>query len=256
MLRRKNRSDGLETDPARSTVLMVALVVVALPSLLIVWWGASKIFDSTSTTHYQAAKPVQRVVLDTGDMNVQIRESAVTAVTIDTKSTYFLDKPDVKEQVDSGALLVKADCGSGWTLTACDTDMTVVVPKGVSVSLDGGQGDVSMFDLTGKVAVKAGSGDVSGLGLDAADVLALTSTGDVSLDMAQAPVSLDVSTDSGDIDVVVPSTTYAVDLKSENGDAELSGLTNDASSVRSIRTVSDVGDVTVSGRSIAATAAS
>src|SRR5262249_36615005 len=141
-----------------------------------------------------------------------------------------------------------ADCGSGWTMKACDTSMTVVVPRGTSVSLAGGNGDVSLYDLTGKVAVKSDSGDISGRDLLGRDVFATTSNGDVSLDLARAPASLDVVTVTGDIDVVVPKAHYAVDLKSDEGDAELTGVTNDASSGRSIRTVSEVGDVSISGR--------
>jgi DUF4097 and DUF4098 domain-containing protein YvlB len=224
---------------------------LALPTLGVAWWGASKLFDSTSTTHYTASQPVQRVVLDTGDLNVEVREAAVATVTVDTHGTYFLDEPDVNQKIENGALMVKADCGSAWTMTSCDTDMTVTVPHGVAVSLDGGQGDIELFDLTGKLAVKSGSGDVSGLGLNTADVLALTSTGDVSLDMALAPLSLDVSSGSGVIVVIVPSSGYAVDLKSENGDAEFTGLKNDASSHHSIRTVSETGDISLSGREAA-----
>ena len=62
------------------------------------------------------------------------------------------------------------------------------------------------------------------------------------------PIRLDVSTESGDIDVVVPRARYAIDLKSDTGEAEMTGIVNDNASLRSIRTVSDVGDVTLAGR--------
>jgi hypothetical protein len=237
------------TDASRPTVLLVAAVLFGLPLLFLGWWGASKAFDSTTTTHYEASSTVQRVVLDTGDVNVEIREASVPAITVDTKSTYFIDKPDVQKRIDGTALMVKADCGSDWTMTSCDTDMTVTVPHGVSVSLDGSQGDISLYDLTGKIAVRSGSGDVSGIGLLGNDVLALSTTGDVSLDLTKEPQRLDVSTDTGDIDVVVPSARYAVDEKSETGDAALSGIVNDGSSERTIRSVSNTGDISIAGRS-------
>jgi DUF4097 and DUF4098 domain-containing protein YvlB len=113
------------------------------------------------------------------------------------------------------------------------------------------KGDVRLVGLTGKLAVKSGSGDVIGSGLLGGDVLAVSETGDVDLDLAAAPARLDVSTDTGDIDVIVPTGGYAVDVKSETGDASLSGVRNDASADRTIRGVSDAGDIAISGRQAA-----
>jgi DUF4097 and DUF4098 domain-containing protein YvlB len=245
------RPSGSAGGPSVSVLAMIGVVLFAIPALFFAWWGASKLFDSTTKSHYEATSPVERVVLDTGDVNVEIREAAVDTVTVDTNGTYFLDEPDVDEVIEDGALKIKADCGSIWTTFNCDTDLTVLVPKGVSVSLDGGQGDVRLVGLTGKLAVKSGSGDVIGSGLLGGDVLAVSGTGDVDLDLASAPTRLDVSTDTGDIDVIVPNGGYAVDLKSETGDSTLSGVRNDSSSDRTIRGVSDAGDIAISGRQAA-----
>jgi hypothetical protein len=245
----KLRTTTPDGGPAsRRTVLFAVAFLFGLPLVFVGWWGASKIFDSTSTSHYEASPSVQRVVLDTGDVNVAIREAAVPAVTIDTTSTYFIDEPSITHVLDGTALKVKADCGSSWTISTCDTDMTILVPHGVDVSLDGGAGDVDMFDLTGTIAIKSDAGDVSGLGLLGGDVLAMSTTGDVSLDLARSPQRLDVSTSTGDIDLVVPSADYAVDVKSDAGDTNVSGITDDGSSTRSIRSVSDVGDISIAGR--------
>lgn len=228
-------------------LLIPAVVLLTLPLLLLSWWGVTKLFDSTATSHYQAPTAVNRIVLDTGDVDVDVKQEDVSSVGIDTKSTYFIDKPTVEHQVDGTALQVKADCGSAWTHASCDTDMTVTVPRGVAVTLDGGSGHVVLDGLTGALAIKSGTGDVDGNALLSTDILALSGNGNVDLDLAASPTRLDVSTDNGDIDVVVPTSSYAVQMKSDNGDEALSGITNEADAKRVIRGVSSNGDISIAG---------
>jgi len=236
-----------ESRTARMPIMVLGLVVLlSLPILVLGWWGASKAFGSTSTSHYEASDSVQRVLLDAGDATVVVREAAVDRVSVDRQSDWFLSEPSLSHSVEDGALRLKLDCGTTWTMTSCDTDLTVTVPKGVGVSVDGGLGDVSLIGLSGDAAVKSETGDVSGIGLRDKKLIALTSEGDVALKLAAEPKSLDLSTDSGDIDVAVPSARYAVEAKSDSGDTELSGLKSDAASDRTIRAVSDVGDVSIS----------
>jgi DUF4097 and DUF4098 domain-containing protein YvlB len=236
-------------DAARPTLLTVVVIILAIPLLVFGWWGVSKLFDSTSTTHYSADTAVDRVQLDTGDVAVKVRQADVGTVSIDTKGTYFIDKPSVSHTVDGKALEVRADCGNSWTTLSCDTTMTVTVPRGVDVSLDGGSGDVDLDGLSGQIAVKSDTGDVSGSGLVSSDILALSASGDIDLNLAQTPRRLDTSTDNGDIDLAVPRAHYALDARSDEGDTTISGITKDASSTHTIRSVSTVGDISIAGRS-------
>jgi hypothetical protein len=231
----------------RRPLVLTLTVALALPAVVLAWWGASEIFDSTASSHYRSTQPVSRVLLDTGDVDVAVRQADVHTVSADLSGSYFIDAPDMSEASDNGTLTITSDCGGDWTMSNCDAHLSVVVPRDVSVSLDGGTGDVELVDLSGKVAVKSKTGDVTGVGLRASDLVALTTAGDVNLALTGSPSSVEVSTSSGDIDVVVPSARYAVDLKSDSGDASLSGVTNDGSSSRSIRTVSDSGDISVAG---------
>src|SRR5262249_45282917 len=84
-------------------------------------------------------------------------------------------------------------------------------------SLSGGadidvkSGDVVASSLAGRVTLSTLSGDVSGSDLTATDISARSLSGDVDVDVASVPSSVNASTYSGDVTIAVPrsDTGYA-----------------------------------------------
>jgi hypothetical protein len=80
-------------------------------------------------------------------------------------------------------------------------------------------GAVDLERLTSTVAARTSNGAVSGTGLLSSDLDVSTSNGRVSLEFAQAPSSVRVTTSNGEIDVTLPedSPPYAVSTSTSNG---------------------------------------
>jgi DUF4097 and DUF4098 domain-containing protein YvlB len=113
------------------------------------------------------------------------------------------------------------------------------------VELQTGSGDINTRGLSGETRMHTGSGDVTAEGLGPRNVVAETSSGDVSLDFQLGPNDVTASTASGDVDIAVPrGGTYYV--KSDPGSGEQNiAVKTDPDATSTIRASTSSGDVTV-----------
>jgi len=156
------------------------------------------------------------------------------------------DMPTPREEWSGSTLNLDADCGGllGW----CSVDYVVTVPGTTEVTVDNGSGDVILSGALGAVTLTTGSGDVESSGLQATSVTGKVGSGDIDLDLASAPVSIDLRTGSGDVTVRVPQrSTYFVSTDSGSGSTDVTIATDPGDPDRmSLRTGS--GDIDVSYR--------
>ncbi|CAO5187700.1 hypothetical protein FAIPA1_680006 [Frankia sp. AiPs1] len=153
------------------------------------------------------------------------------------------------------------------TYPLCATDYYLSVPAGrrVTVSTSGGSvtatgfdgslhlrssaGDLTVTSARGDVDATTTAGDVRIFDARARSVRASTNSGDVRVDAAVAPDSVDAHSSAGDVQVLLPSGAppYAADVSTQEGDRQVS-IRSDPGASRHLRATTSSGDVTVGYR--------
>ncbi|HEY6892102.1 MAG TPA: DUF4097 family beta strand repeat-containing protein [Solirubrobacter sp.] len=152
---------------------------------------------------------------------------------------------DTPVEVHSGSGDLMASGLSGRV--SLETGSGDVSATGLSgpVDLQTGSGDINARGLSGQTQMHTGSGDVTAQGLGPRNVIAETSSGDVSLDFQVGPNDVMASTASGDVDITVPrGGTYHVNADPGSGDQQIDVKT-DPGADRGITASTSSGDVTV-----------
>jgi hypothetical protein len=223
----------------RLTVNAGAADIVVLPEL---GGGGTATIDSTAKGSFHA--PVLRAVKTGGEVRMDgncpyisfgpCRARIVIRVPAATELDVHSGSGDVTATGMTGR--VKLSTGSG--------DVNADGLRG-DAELRTGSGDVNARAVDGTARLRTGSGDINAEDLGAGNVLADTSSGDVTLDFRGAPLVVDASTASGDVDVMVPrDDAYRVDADPGSGDEQIAVKT-DPKATRVVRARTSSGDVTV-----------
>lgn len=227
-------------------------------------------------------EPIVGVVADVGAGDLVVTGTAVDGAEVFMGLEWTGQEPDVTAEVVDGVLYLTVECRKGQLV--CRVDSELIVPEGAWLSLltgagdldikgtaadiaartgagnvgltavlgdieaETGSGDISMSDVAGVAVVGTGSGQVYGRQLDVAALDISTGSGDIDVEIEQAPGAVDISTGSGDVELVVPSGAYAVDISTGAGDVDVSGVTQQASADQRIEIDTGSGDVWVRGR--------
>jgi hypothetical protein len=248
-------------------------VLLALLTACIVVDAQTEREDFTETEDFS------RVEIDVGQGDVAVSgcEQAEASGTLTTR--FGKTPPTTAHYVDDGVLHVTATCED--MELACAIELALDVPRGVDVVVVGGSGDVTVEGVDGDVDVEAGSGDVrvadaggrvtaetgsgdlvvtdpagdvdasvgSGdidvTGSNAFTVAASAGSGDVRVQQLCPFTRVDAETGSGDIVLAVPAGAYDLDARSDSGDVDVLGVSDDATAGSAIRAVSGSGDVVV-----------
>jgi hypothetical protein len=139
-------------------------------------------------------------------------------------------------------------------------DLEVDVPKPMQVDeIESGDGDVSIRDVSGDVAVESDDGDVAATGVSG-DLSVETDDGDVAIDRTSGVVTAhsddgdvtisdpgavrDLSVDDGNVVAVVPAVDGRASIRADDGDVTVKlGDSVDAT----VRATVDDGEITVAG---------
>jgi len=206
---------------------------------------------------------VHRVVIDAGAGDVEVVRADVASTEVDRTMRYSGEAPTMTANVRDGVLTLRVQCRP--LQRQCSVDHIVRLPDDASVVVDVGAGDVYVRDLAGKVDVDTGSGDVElvdivgsvvattgsgsvdGDGLVSKDVVVDTGSGDVTLDLLEAPSEVDIDTGSGDVRLDLPGGRYALSTDTGSGDVRVNGITADRASGRRLNVDTGSGDVVIKG---------
>ena len=229
--------------------------------------GARMTYDDT-----EKAK-ITDVVVTGGGGDVLIRTAAVTETSI-KRVIRRSSNPDESYRLSGSTLTIDTSCGHN-----CSVSYEIVAPTGVAVRGELGSGDISLDGVgatdvqvrsgdlvinnaTGPVQADSSSGDVT-ITVATAAVTADARSGDVRVMNVAGPVTAKVASgdldiklttansvtaeaNSGDVTVTVPRGSYQVRTDTGSGDADVHGVTNDASSKNVLDVKASSGDVTVS----------
>ncbi len=181
--------------------------------------------DSASSS-VRFDQPIDRLVLDVANGDVEIVGSDDTVVTVEITTHGGIQTPSHHEFVHDGVLTVDADCGSTSISPTCSIEYVVRTPRGVDIVARGSGTDYDLRDLTGDVD----------MALDG---------GDVDMQFAGPPTRVRARTDGGDIDISVPAATAHRVVASSDGGSTRVDIATDPDSPYVIDAHANGGDVTI-----------
>ena len=242
--------------------------------------------DNVEQADFVVTDPVNRVVVSVDSGRVEILAGSGVSVEVERTLSFGDERPRVEHGLTNGVLEIEADCpGSLFTLgDPCSVDHIVRVPAFVDVEIDlgagtvrvsglesvvladTGSGSIELVDLGGRVTaetgsggivlerisatveISTGSGSIRGTDLTSLQMTARTGSGSINLDFGVAPDRVELETGSGSVTAVVPAGSYRLDLNTNSGSTTSAGITEDASSPRTIRATTGSGSIRVTGK--------
>jgi hypothetical protein len=259
-----NRPTSSGADPGLRTPLRILVIGIAL--LAVAWCALTlaSLLARGSGVADGSYSGVQTLEIDTGFESVDVVGSPdATKVTLERTYHWSLSRPAVGADQRGGVLRISSSCPFAVGI-GCTGKVRLVVPAGLTVRSDTGDGRLTLRDLTGALTVTSSDGDVDaeGLtgdlsvevkdgsvearGLRSANVRARSADGDVLLSFVTPPSSVTGTSKDGSITVEVPrdSTAYDVSLSVQDGSQRVDVPTASGSSHR-IRMSAADGSLTV-----------
>lgn len=205
--------------------------------------GLSSLVGPTNqdTATYEVTDKVTALRVEPGSGDAVITEYDGTAVRVTETLHWRTAKPEAEHVVEGGAVRLSYTCHDS---VSCSVDYKVQVPKGLTVDVDSGSGDVTLRSLTGPAKLVLGSGDVTGTGLTGKRLTAELGSGNLDLTYAAAPDEARLQAGSGDIVLRVPDGSYAVRTDMGSGDETVS-VKRDGAAPHKMTITSGSGDVKV-----------
>ncbi|MEU0403343.1 DUF4097 family beta strand repeat-containing protein [Streptomyces sp. NPDC006197] len=204
------------------------------------------------------------LTVDSDDSELVITPADVDDVRVERQVdgwVFMGSGPEASWKLVDGRLTLRVECDA--VAAGCGAVHRIQVPRGVAVTVEDGNGDVTAEGFTTPLKVRSDDGDVrvrkasGALDLGSQDgdvsvedpvrspsVAVRSDDGDVRITLAAVPRDVDVATKDGDVTVAVPKAEYEATGASDDGDVHVDVPLRDGSGhVVSLR--SDDGDVTV-----------
>ena len=216
----------------------VALTALALMPLSACFGGST-----TDDLSYQIDESLTALVIDARAASVAIAIGD-GPVTVTEEHRYSKTKPTTAHRVD-GQTLRLTESGCGDDDARCDVGYTIRMPKAMSADITAQAGAVKVDGLAGDVHVITQAGAVEGHALASDEVTVKTEAGATSLEFAEAPTLVRITTSVGAVELGVPGTTaYAVDVQTSVGASSVD-VDQDPASAHRIEVHTDTGAVEI-----------
>jgi Putative adhesin len=212
--------------------------------------GCAKAGDDTTPDHRRFALPGRTLAVSARQTALEIQPADVKDVEV---TRWFSGwsvlgaSPKAHWSMKGDRLSLDIDCGPA-VAQDCAARHRVLVPRGVAVTVDGGDGKVTasgfatpleldadngsvvIHDVSGALTLSSDNGSVRGTGLRSPRVSASTNNGTVRLDFAAVPDRVETHCDNGATTLRVPGTgRYDLDVHSDNGSRHLELPDHDSS---------------------------
>jgi hypothetical protein len=247
----------MSTERRYGIAISVALILGGI------YWALTGLTEGTKTSQDSYPIDGDSLTVKGGSAEVEIRPGDGDEVKVDRQFERNVFGSDPKEKYDDGRLELNGG-GCGLLSFGCDTKYVLTVPKDVKLTVESSSGDIKVSalpngadlktssgsiearDVAGRLWMESSSGDLEAHSLTATSVSTHSSSGDVELEFAAPPQSVEAEASSGDIAIRVPSgdEAYKVDTETSSGD-ESANVKNDPAATRTIRAEASSGDVTV-----------
>ena len=161
---------------------------------------------------------------------------------------------------DGDRLVLRMKCSG--VVADCSARHRIVVPRGVAVKVEDGDGRVSakgftealsirtadgavrVSDSSGALDLRSGDGSIRAVGVDARRVRARTDDGSVQLELGAVPDLVDSRSGDGSVSIVLPRAVYRVTAGSGDGSVHVD-VPRDGSSSHRVSAHTDDGKITV-----------
>lgn len=205
--------------------------------------------DLRTETSTQAHPAITRLVIDSDAGDLQLRSGPDGAAEVTRVLRWTGEaRPEVTEEVDADTLRVTARCPDRLDGEQCSVDFRVTLPAAAAVEATVGAGDVTVRDLGGAQRLTSSAGKVAATGLRAAEARVETSAGDVDVEFATAPRTVEAQSSAGDVRVALPAgDAYRVDADTGAGDVTVD-VAQDPAAGRTVTARTSAGDVTIEPR--------
>lgn len=238
-------------------------VIVAATLLGLLW-----VVRATEITSTSFDQPIDHIEIDAAAGNIVLEGNSSGHVRLHSRTSDGIVNPaEVTHDVDGDQLRISTRCrGSGFLPSVgCRADITVTVPRGVSVNvlssgsiearelstsatLESSSGRIDVVDHVGLLEVRSRAGDIVVTNLTADEAQVRSRAGSVRVDAAVPLRSLDAESSTDAVTVILPSgQAYDVEAKSRTASSEVDALTR-PSSIYKVRAFSTEGQVTVTTR--------
>jgi hypothetical protein len=200
-----------------------------------------------------------------GTGSVDIRPGTGPGVNIHRTVHYFKPfrpRPGATHRIDGTVLYLDTNQRTSFP---CFVAVDYVVGAPASVRVSGGlssgslrltgasavdvttsSGSIALTGTTGEVTAKSSSGSITGLEMRSPRIVATTSSGRVTLDLAQ-PADVNAQTTSGSIKLAVPDSRYRINTKASTGRTRVH-LPNDPTGPNQLDVRTTSGAITVTQR--------
>jgi hypothetical protein len=214
----------LHSTPGRITA-----AAVGIPLLLAgIGEGAFSVTSALSRTSEKHAASYAwhggslKISNDNGDLTVR-RSTSATTVSVSYTEHYGLKKPKVTGALTAAGVELSAKCPTTFYDSYCSVNYTVLVPSGVPLVLNTGDGAISLDGLDAAITVHSGDGSLHGTDLRSSEVNADSGDGAVSLQWATAPEHVKVSAGDGSVHLMLPegSGPYAITKSLGDGQSDI-----------------------------------
>ena len=223
-------------------------VLVALAVLTVAAAACSNIADAD----FESSEEPTAVVVTAGEGDVTIRANTASG----TEVRWDESDATPTASIEDGVLTVSDDCES-----ACRVDYTILVGDAADVSVQLRQGNVSVSDVDGTIAITVtegnvslntlvgtytvvieGEGDILGARLEGTTGSFTTETGSIDVTFDTAVTDLVVRSEDGDVTAQLAGGPYAVDAAGDSVDVLVD---EDATAASTVAISTGKGDVTV-----------
>ncbi len=237
-----------------TTVIVVVVVVILIPRLT----------ESSRAQSVTYPSEITRVEIENNTLGaVRVTGAATNQIDLQTTVRKLLFSPRMSTTTEGNTVRVKASCHI-MSIGRCDADVVVHAPQNATivavtkraalsaeestatVELRSRMGDITLQRTRGGVMAQSTTGKITGSQLGVAAITARSRSGDISLVYADAPQQVDAEGTSSSINIGVQRTPnpFRVDALTQSGKLYVD-VVRDGGATRSIRAISQTGDVSV-----------
>ena len=231
-----------------STIAMAGVIVaVSVPAAAAAFAVSSRVSDQQARVGITAAGPVKRIVVADSEGDVQITGTdAVTGVdghaVLQWKGKNGR-RPVLRQNLADGVLTLTKDCSGG----GCGPiDITMTVPRGVSVQTTTSDGSIEVTGVTGGVDLTSSNGAINAEDLGSGNASFKTTDGSITASFAGAPNRITARSTNGAVTIATDGQTrYYDSVSTTNGTPRLSNA-QDRKADDEIDVTTTNADVTIS----------
>ncbi|MGZ0148231.1 DUF4097 family beta strand repeat-containing protein [Kribbella sp. WER1] len=227
------------------------------------YWALTGLTEGTQTGQSSYAVQGDELTVKSASAQVEVRPGDGTQVQVERQFERNVFGSDPKDSYKDGRLELDSG-GCGFLSFSCKTSYVLTVPRNVKLTLEGSSGrvtvsgleagadvktssgNIEVHDVNGPLDLRSSSGNVDADGLTSTAVSAHSSSGNMTLDFAAVPQSIEAKASSGDVSIELPpgDTAYKLDTETSSGD-RAANVKSDPNATRTITARTSSGDVSI-----------